>query len=150
MEVVYEDLPPRVDLKGKNRIVLKVRPESTRTKREEVLAEWYRNQLKIVVDDLLEKWQEKIGVYATSWGIKRMKTRWGTCSQKAGRIWLNLELAKKPIPYIEYVLIHELIHLTEKRHNEKFTKLMTTYLPNWRSAKEELNSLILSHEEWSY
>jgi type I restriction enzyme M protein len=111
---------------------------------------WYRNELRIVSNELLPKWQEKIGVRARSWGIKRMKTRWGTCSQTAGRIWLNLELAKKPIAYTEYIIVHELLHLIEKKHNKRFVNLMTEYLPKWRSVKEDLNRFLLSHEEWNY
>ncbi len=98
----------------------------------------------------LAKWVTKIGVSLDSWRITRMKTRWGTCNHKAGRITLNLELAKKPVSCIEYVTVHELIHLIEKKHNERFQKLMTKYLPKWRSQKEELNRFILAHEEWEY
>src|SRR5438094_4073453 len=107
-EVVYEDKPAHVELKGKNKIILRVRPKSALAKREEVVMEWYRKELRPIADELLVKWQEKIGMQANAWGIKRMKTRWGTCNQKAGRIWLNLELAKKPIACIEYVVVHEL------------------------------------------
>jgi predicted metal-dependent hydrolase len=127
-----------------------VRPHSSVAKREEVMMEWYRAELREVAEGLLTKWQQKIGVQATAWGIKRMKTRWGTCNQKAGRIWLNLELAKKPISCVEYVTVHELLHLIEKKHSERFVSLMTKYLPKWRHEKEELNRFILSHEEWSY
>jgi len=106
--------------------------------------------LRPVVKDLIEKWQKRIGVQVKVWHIKRMKTRWGTCNKDAGRILLNLELAKKPVSCIEYVIVHELLHLIEKQHNECFVQLMTKYLPKWRSVKEELNRFILSHEEWSY
>ena len=85
-----------------------------------------------------------------SCGIKRMKTRWGTCNQKARRIWLNLELVKKPVTCIEYVIVHELLHLIEKKHNDRFVDLMTMHLPQWRSSKAELNRFMLAHEEWSY
>jgi len=150
LEVTYENKPTCVSLKGKNKIILQVRPNSTRRNREKVLRDWYRNELRLVTSHLLPKWQEKIGVQAKSCEIKRMKTRWGTCNQKAGRIWLNLELAKKPIEHTEYVIVHELLHLIEKKHNENFISLMTGYLPKWRSLKEELNRFALSHVEWNY
>jgi predicted metal-dependent hydrolase len=150
LEVVLENKPAQVQLNGKDRIVLRVRPGSDPAKRQEVMLDWYRGQLRTLLNELLPEWQEKIGVSLGSWGIKRMKTRWGTCSQKAGRIWLNLELAKKPFACVEYVLVHELIHLIEKKHNENFVDLMTKYLPKWRSIKEELNRFILAHEDWKY
>jgi predicted metal-dependent hydrolase len=150
LEVVLENKPAQVHLHGKDKIVLSVRPGSDLAKRQGVMLDWYRGELRTLLNGLLPKWQEKIGVRLGSWGIKRMKTRWGTCSQKAGRIWLNLELAKKPFACIEYVTVHELLHLIEKKHNENFVDLMTKYLPKWRSVKEELNRLILSHEEWKY
>ena len=111
---------------------------------------WYRKELRKEAANLFEKWQKKIGVQPNSWGIKRMKTRWGTCNHEAGRIWINLELAKKPIAYAEYVIVHELLHLIEKNHTERFVDLMTKYLPKWRSFKEDLNRFILSHEKWKY
>jgi len=149
-KVIFENRPSCASLKGKNKIILHVRANSTRMNREKVLNDWYRNELRTVASELLPKWQEKIGVQAKSWGIKRMKTRWGTCTQKAGRIWLNLELAKKPIEHTEYVLVHELLHLIEKTHNENFVGLMTEHLPKWRSLKVELNRFVLSHVKWNY
>src|ERR1700687_2301281 len=150
LEVVYEDSPPSARVKGKNRIVLQVRRNSSPVRREEVLMEWYRNELRGISEELMGRWQNRIGVAARSWGIKRMKTRWGTCNQKAGRIWLNLELIKKPLVCIEYVVVHELLHLIEKKHSDRFVALMTKHLPRWRSLKEELNRFMLSHEERSY
>jgi len=150
LEVRYEERPARVEVKGNNKIVLYVRPGSPIAKREEVMTEWYRTLLRAVATELIEKWQKKIGVQVCVWGIKRMKTRWGTCNQKTGRILLNLELAKKPLSCIEYVIVHELLHLIEKKHNDRFAQLMTKYLPKWRSEKQELNRFILSHEEWRY
>lgn len=150
LEVLYEDKPANVELTMSGKIILHVRPYSSVAKREEVMTEWYRAELRKVADGLLSKWQQIIGVQLTAWGIRRMKTRWGTCNQKAGRIWLNLELAKKPISCVQYVVVHELLHLIEKKHNERFAQLMTRYLPKWRHEKQELNRFILSHEEWSY
>src|SRR5262245_38912247 len=131
-------------------MILQVRPNSTIVRRQEVLSDWYRDELRSIAEELLPTWQERIGVAVDAWGIKRMKTRWGTCNQSARRIWLNLELMKKPMACIEYVVVHELLHLIEKRHNERFADLMTKHLPKWRSSKEELNRFMLAHEEWGY
>jgi predicted metal-dependent hydrolase len=150
LEVVDENKPMQVALKGKNKIVLQIPPNYPMPKREEVMMRWLRKELRKEAAGLFEKWQKKIGVKASSWGIKRMKTRWGTCNHGAGRIWINLELAKKSIAFTEYIIVHELVHLIEKNHNERFVDLMTKYLPKWRSLKEELNRFILSHEEWKY
>jgi len=147
-EVCLEDKPPRVEIKNNRKILLFVRPGSSLAKREKVMTEWYRTTLRAVSEDLIEKWQKNIGVQVKAWGIKRMKTRWGTCNQQTGRILLNLELAKKPLSCVEYVVVHELLHLIEKKHNDRFVQLMTKYVPKWRSEKEELNRFILSHEEW--
>ena len=148
LELVYKDGTPAVFLKGKNKIILEVRPRSTAAKRHEIMTEWYREKLQPLVESLITKWQKKIGVEARYWGMKQMKTRWGTCNHKSGRILLNLELAKKPIACVEYVVVHELLHLTEKKHNERFVGRMTKFLPKWRSIKEELNGFVLSYEEW--
>lgn len=150
LEVVWEDRPAGVRLVGKKKMILQVRPNSSVARREEVLMTWYRNELRGIVDGLLQTWQDRIGVAVEGWGIKRMKTRWGTCNQKARRVLLNLELVKKPMACIEYVVVHELVHLLEKKHNERFVALMTKHLPKWRSCKEELNRLVLAHEEWSF
>lgn len=150
LELVYKDEAPLVFVKGKNKIILQVRSKSSATKRREVMTEWYRQELYKIVDGLVIKWQKKIGVRANFWGIKRMKTRWGTCNHKSKRILINLELVKKPVSCTEYVVVHELLHLVERKHNDKFTILMTKYLPKWKSLKEELNKFILSYEEWKY
>lgn len=150
LELVYKDDVPVVSIKGKNKIVLQVRPKCSVAKRQEVVIGWYRQELHTVVSDLISKWQKKMGVEVKYWGIKRMKTRWGTCNHKRARVLINLELAKKPIACIEYVVVHELLHLVEKKHSDKFVALMTKYLPKWKSIKEELNSFILSYEEWKY
>jgi hypothetical protein len=150
LEVVYKDAAPVVSLKGKSKIVLQVRPNSSVEKRNDVLMQWYRKELHPIADSLMTKWQKKIGVQAKHWGIKRMKTRWGTCNNKAARILLNLELAKKPLACLEYVIVHELLHMIEKKHNEKFVNMLAKYIPKWRSIKEELNRSMLSHEEWNY
>jgi len=150
LELVYKDATPAVLLKGNNKIILQVRPKSPAAKRHEVMMEWYREQLHPVVEELVSKWQLKIGVETKFWGIKQMKTRWGTCNHVGARILINLELVKKPIACVEYVIVHELIHLIEKKHSDKFVALITKYIPKWRSIKDELNRFILSHAEWAY
>lgn len=148
LEVVYKDESPKVTVKGKNKIVLQVKPKTITKKRQEILADWYREELHSVIDELITKWQKKIGVKVSSWGIKQMKTRWGTCNHGQAKILLNLELSKKPIACIEYVVVHELVHLIEKKHSEKFVALVAKYIPKWKSLKDELNSFILSYDEW--
>ena len=93
-------------------------------------------------------WQQRIGVAVGSWGIKRMKTRWGTCNQRAGRIWLNSELIKKPVACIEYVVVHEMLHLVEPTHSDRFIALMNKHYPAWREARAELNELPLAAAVW--
>lgn len=150
LEVVYEDKPSSVNLKGKDRLILSVRPNSTRKKRKQVMMDWYRKELRGIARTLLEHWQKAIPIKVNSWGIKRMKTRWGTCNQKAGRIWLNLELAKKPEHCSDFIIVHEMMHLLEKKHNDRFKAYMDKFLPRWRYYKEELNRTVLSHESWRY
>lgn len=148
LEVIEENKTPKVELSGSSKMILYIRPNSSITKREKAIQDWYRKNLRSIIADLLPRWQNKIGVQVNDCGIKRMKTRWGTCNQKAKRVWLNLELAKKPIECIEYVLVHELLHLIEKKHNDRFTSLMSDHLPKWRSLKDELNRFMLSYEKW--
>ena len=149
LDVIYKNETPKVTIKGK-KIILQVRPYSDVKKREEVLLKWYKNQLRIVAEGIFKKWQKKIGVGSFSWYVRRMKTRWGTCNYNARRIWLNLELIKKPVAYTEYIIVHELIHLIEKKHNQNFIYLMDKYLPNWRLLKENLNRSMLAYEKWKY
>ena len=150
LDVTYKEEAPRVFLKGKNKIILQVRPKSSLTKRREVMMDWYRKELHAIVNNLVSKWQKKIDVHVKFWSIKQMKTRWGTCNHKSARVLINLELAKKPIVCVEYVVVHELLHIIEKKHNDKYIALMAKYIPKWKSIKADLNSFILSHEEWSY
>ena len=149
LKVFEEEAKPRVILRHET-IDLYVRKKSNRKKRQEILETWYRENLREITKELIEKWQKIIKVQVNEFGIKRMKTKWGTCNQKAKRIWLNLELAKKPFQCIEYILVHEIIHLIERKHNEVFIAIMNKYLPQWKHYKAELNRFPLSHEEWRY
>jgi predicted metal-dependent hydrolase len=107
-------------------------------------------KLKALSPNLIAKWEPVIGVQVAEWGIKRMKTRWGTCNADARRIWLNLELAKKPPQCLEYILVHEMVHLLEWRHNDRFKTLMDRVMPQWRLYRAELNRAPLAHEDWNY
>lgn len=102
------------------------------------------------LNKLFEKWEKIIGVKADEWGIKQMKTKWGSCNTDVKRIWINLELAKKPIICLEYIIVHELIHLLERNHNDSFIAYMNQFMPKWRLHRDELNSLPISHNDWWY
>jgi len=150
LNVEYQDAPPKVSIRNKTTIDLIVRPNSDPETRERILNAWYRRELKAIVPAIIAKWEAIIGVQITEWGIKQMKTKWGTCNISARRIWLNLELVKKPIHCIEYVIVHELVHLLERHHNDRFTDFMDKFLPNWRFLRDELNAQPLAHEDWEY
>lgn len=120
------------------KLIMHVPAGTAREERGALLGRWYRRQLKAVIPPLLEFWEPRIGVKTADWGIRRMKTRWGTCNIIARRIWLNLELIKKPPECLEYVLVHELVHLHERRHNERFYNLLDRFLPEWRQARKKL------------
>ncbi|MCC6543745.1 MAG: M48 family metallopeptidase [Nitrospirae bacterium] len=130
-------------------IDLYVRPDSSVEKRASILDEWYRKKMKEIVIGLISQYEKVMKVQVSEFGIKKMKTRWGTCGVRAKRIWLNLELAKKPLDCIEYVVVHEMAHLLERNHNDRFKSLLDLYLPKWRSYKDELNRRPLRHEDWS-
>lgn len=129
-------------------IELNVRAGAGTTSREAVLDAWYREKLREVAGPLMEKWQRKLGVEAADWGIKRMKTKWGACNAQAQRVWLNLELVKSPPECIEYIVVHELVHLVARRHDEQFFALMDRHLPAWRARRDRLNSQPLPHVAW--
>jgi predicted metal-dependent hydrolase len=130
-----------------DKAVLTVRKESTAEQREKFVREWYRGLLKTEIKRLLPKWEKTTGLKATNWQTKYMTTRWGTCSTKTGRIWLNLQLAKKTPECLEYIILHELVHLTEKSHNERFVSLMNKHMPMWREVRVTLNGQTLDYME---
>lgn len=150
LNIIESNSPPKVILKNKTYIDLYVKPNTTTEKRNMIMTGWYRAQLKIQTIPLIEKWQKRIGVTVQDWKIKQMKTKWGACNIEKGKIWLNLELSKKPESCLEYIIVHELIHLLERHHNERFNFFISKYLPNWKQLKRELNRLPVSHAEWSY
>lgn len=140
----------KVDLSGVKHIQLKVKSGTSAEEKGSIMKEWYRKELKKIVPDLIEKWEKIIGVKANDWGIKHMRTKWGACNTVEKRIWLNLELAKKPMNCIEYIIVHELVHLLERHHNENFVKHMDQFMPKWRLHRDELNSLPVAHNDWGY
>ncbi len=150
LEVIEHNGPYRVERKGRSRLIIYVRPWANTDRRWRLLEDFYRQELKQRVPPLIEQWQPVIGVQVARWGVKRMKTRWGSCNPVARGIWLNLELAKKPPRCLEYILVHEMVHLLERRHNDRFRGLMNRFLPSWRLRRDELNSSPLGHEDWVY
>jgi predicted metal-dependent hydrolase len=149
LEVYEIDFPPKVIL-NHSTIEMHLRPGTNTEKRGKILDEWYRERLKEVIPSIIPQWEKTLHVRVKAFGVKRMKTKWGSCNQKAGRIWLNLELGKKPLDCIEYIVVHEMAHLLERKHGERFTSYMDKFLPMWRSYKEELNRRPLGHQDWSY
>lgn len=149
LKVSEIDLPPKIIL-NHSTIEMQLRPATNMEKRQKILDEWYRERVKEIIPPIVQRWEKNLNVSVNVFGIKKMKTKWGSCNQKAGRIWLNLELGKKPLQCIEYVVIHEMVHLLESKHGERFTSYMDKFLPMWRSYKEELNKRPLSHQDWSY
>jgi len=150
LNVVEHDKAGKVVLRTKTIMDLYARPEATAEQRERILQRWYRKQLKELVPPLLDKWQQTLGVQIDQWGIKKMKTKWGGCNVEARRIWLNLELAKRPVQCLEYIIVHELVHLLERHHNDRFAAYMDKYMPSWKSLRETLNRGPLGREVWKY
>jgi len=150
LKLIEQVGPATVSLVNNTTMELRVRPGTPQDKRETVLHEWYRKQLRQKLPPLLAKWQPKVDVTVTELRIKKMKTRWGSCNAEARRIWVNLELAKKPVSCLEYILVHEMVHFLERHHNERFRDLMDRLMPSWRLHREELNRAPLAHETWRY
>ncbi|HEX7476643.1 MAG TPA: SprT family zinc-dependent metalloprotease [Polyangiales bacterium] len=148
LRVVETDGQPRVELRGQRTLVLHSRPGWSAADRERLLHRWYRERLRDVASRLIARWQSRLGVEVRDWGIKRMKTKWGSCNANAGRIWLNAELIKKAPACLEYVVVHELVHLAASRHDERFLGLMDLHLPTWSRRRTELNAAPLAREVW--
>ena len=150
LRVIEHNAPSKVQLKTKTYIDLFVRPETSIEQRQIILNEWYRKELKKQIPLIIKKWEKIIKVVVNDWGVKQMKTKWGTCNIEEKRIWINLELAKKPSQCLEYIVVHEMIHLLERHHNDRFLYYMDKYMPQWKLYKEELNRMPVSHGEWEY
>lgn len=139
-----------VNAKGNGQLELKVSEATSTDNRLKLLNRFYRDEMQRSLEKLVPLWQKKLGVEADFLNIKKMKTKWGSCNIQSKRIWLNLELAKKPPECMEYILVHELIHLLERHHNDRFRLLMNKHMPNWRERRDLLNSLPLAYEDWRY
>lgn len=133
-----------------NYLVLKVRHDADQLKKQDVLDEWYRGQVRTVAMPLVQKWERLIAVKANKLFVQRMKTRWGSCNAKAESVRFNSELAKKPVECLEYIIVHELTHLREPTHNRRFIELMDRFLPDWHHRRDSLNRLPVRHENWKY
>ncbi|MFN0304213.1 MAG: M48 family metallopeptidase [Burkholderiales bacterium] len=149
LKVVEEDAAPSVTLK-RGSIVLRIRPRASEAARQAIVAKWYRQQLKAAVSELIATWEPILGVRVQRFFVQRMKTRWGGCNTEARTIRLNTELAKKPRECLEYILVHELVHLRERLHTDRFNALMDEFLPQWKQLRELLNIAPLGHESWGY
>ena len=139
LEVVEQYGRHSINLKGLHKLVLTVSPNTTSENRKKVLDAFYRAELKQRITDLLEKWLPRLGVTLCDWRVQQMKTKWGSCHVQNKRILLNLELAKKPPECLEYIVVHELVHLLERKHSERFKALLDTFYPSWREVKARLN-----------
>lgn len=149
LKVVREHAAPQVELKHR-KMILRVGPGANDETMEAVVERWYREQIKTAVPDLMAKWEPMIGVNVGRVFVRKMKTKWGSCNPGASSIRLNTDLAKKPRECLEYIVVHEMVHLLEPTHNARFVSLMDRLMPQWRIRREQLNRLPVRHEEWAY
>ncbi|MHA7141862.1 M48 family metallopeptidase [Arthrobacter sp. Sr33] len=138
----------RFELSG-GKLVMHAPKDSTSETRRDALDKWYRQALKTELPVLLATWEPVIGCRPAKWSVRRMKTKWGSCNRESAHIWINAELAKKHPNCLEYIVVHEMTHLLERNHNERFTELMNEFLPDWRARREDLNQAPLRHEAWN-
>jgi predicted metal-dependent hydrolase len=149
LKTLEEMGPPSVDLKHST-MVLRIRPTSNREQRDAAISQWYREQIKAAASRLIPKWEPLIGVRVERFFVQHMKTRWGSCNEFTSSIRLNTDLAKKPRECLEYIVVHEMVHLLEPTHNANFVSLMDRFMPQWRLRREQLNELPVRHEMWTY
>jgi len=149
LKLVEIDAVPSVELRHRT-LVLTTRPDTDAVAKEALLARWYRDQVRAHAADLVAEWSRTLGLVAPRIHVQHMKTKWGSCSPARRSIRLNTELAKKPPACLEYIVVHELVHLLEPTHNDRFKALMQTFLSEWEDRRRELNQLPIRHEEWRY
>jgi predicted metal-dependent hydrolase len=149
LEVVEADAAPVIELKHR-KILLRIRPSTDEARRQDILDHWYRDQVRAAAQPLIAKWEPLLGVHAEGFIVSRMKTKWGSCSPGRKTIRLNTELAKKPPACLEYIVVHEMVHMLEPTHNAKFVALMDRFLPRWGLSRQTLNQLPVRHENWRY
>ena len=147
LKIIEKDAVPYVTLKH-NKMVLRLRPDMNDEQKQAVLSEWYREKIKEAAPPLIAKWERLMGVKVEKFFVQRMKTRWGSCNHLSRNIRINTELAKKPPQCLEYIIVHEMVHLKEPSHNSRFIALMDGFMPQWRNYREELGRAPLGHEEW--
>jgi predicted metal-dependent hydrolase len=150
LRVVDSSSRGRIVRTGLASLELRVAPHLDQSVRLRIIERWYRKELSNVIEEVLPRWEKVVGVFPDSWGIRKMKTRWGSYSRKHSKIWVNLELAKKPRECLDFLIIHELVHLLEPSHNDNFTALMDKFMPAWRNKRDLLNSAPLVHNDWDY
>lgn len=138
LNLIITEGKQKVEINDKH-INLYVKKDIAFAKKEKLMDEWYRSELKRELKNLIEKWEKIINITVNEYRTKKMKTKWGTCNPRAKRIWLNLELSKKPVRCLEYVVVHEIVHFLEPSHNHRFKSFLDQYLKNWRELKKELN-----------
>jgi predicted metal-dependent hydrolase len=149
LRLVEQDFAPEVETRH-DTLLLRVHPGASDATREAVVASWYRRLLKTAVPPLIQAWEPRLSVTVNGIFVQQMKTKWGSCNSDARTIRLNTELAKKPRECLEYILVHEMIHLLEATHNARFTDLLNRFMPQWRHYRAVLNRLPLRHEHWGY
>lgn len=149
LDVVESDAAPKVQLSS-NKLVLQVRPGATEQKRQTVLAAFYREEIRSEAPALIAKWEPLLGVTVEKFYVQKMKTAWGSCNARARAIRLNTELAKKPKQCLEYIIVHEMLHILEPTHNARFQSLMECFMPSAQHLRTQLNQLPVRHEDWQY
>jgi predicted metal-dependent hydrolase len=149
LKLVEGSATPSILLKH-NKMILQVSPGTNDAAKQIIVARWYRNQIKAAVPELIAKWAPLVGVKVERVFVQKMKTKWGSCNPDARSIRLNTDLAKKPRECLEYIVVHEMVHLIERHHNDRFRKYMDQLLPQWHRYQCELNSAPLAHEKWGY
>lgn len=149
LAVAEEEQAPSIELQHRH-MLLHVRPGTGKARKHAIVEEWYREQIKKALPPLLVKWEPLLGVKVKRFFVQRMKTKWGSCNHRAGSIRLNTELAKKPSECLEYIVVHEMIHLLEPTHSERFFALLDQFMPNWQHHRAELNRAPLGHVLWEY
>ena len=150
LDTAHTEKRPFIEIRTKKTLVLNINKDTELEDREKLLTDWYRKEMKRILPGIVRKWEIKSGLQVDSFGIKRMKTKWGSCNPSYKRIWLNLELIKKPVNCLEYIVVHEMVHFLERTHNDKFISHMDRIMPQWRTFRDNLNRSPLAHENWEY
>ena len=150
LDIAETEKRPFIEIRNKKTLVLNINRDTELEDREKLLTDWYRKEMKRILPGIVRKWEIKSGLQVSSFGIKRMKTKWGSCNPCHKRIWLNLELIKKPINCLDYIVVHEMVHFLERTHNDNFIAHMDRIMPQWRTFRDDLNRSPLAHENWEY